>query len=134
MKRARAAIRRAADWLGTIGKPAPLGLRGERAAERYLKRKGYKILARNYRAAGAEIDLIAMDGATIVFIEVKTRRTIAAGSPAEAVDGRKQEHIRRAAAIFAARNRAQDCPMRFDVAAIRADGDRMEIELLKDAF
>jgi putative endonuclease len=111
-----------------------LGRRGERDAERYLKRRGYRILARNFRAAGAEIDLVAAEGGTLVFVEVKARRGLSTGTPQEAVDDRKQRRIRRAAEIYVARARAHDCPVRFDVVAIRMDGERAQIELLKDAF
>ncbi|MGH7813881.1 MAG: YraN family protein [Candidatus Binataceae bacterium] len=134
VKRVRTAIRRAAEWLRRASRPVSLGQRGERAAERYLKRQGYRIVERNFRAAGAEIDLIAMDGDTIAFVEVKTRTSDYAGSAEDAVDGRKAERMRRAARVFEAQNRAGECAMRFDVVAIRADGARMKIELLKDAF
>ena len=77
-----------------------VGQQGERLAERHLKRQGFRILARNFRAAGAEIDLVAMDGQTLVFIEVKRRIGVSAGTPGEAVDWRKQEQIRRAAGVF----------------------------------
>ncbi len=91
-------------------------------------------MARNYRAAGAEIDLVAMDGETLVFVEVKTRRRFGAGMPAEAVDARKQRRMRWAAEAFAARYRAGERAMRFDVVAISAEGLRPRIELLRDAF
>jgi putative endonuclease len=87
-------------------------------------------MARNFRAAGAEVDLIAADGDTIVFVEVKTRLDTRAGRPEEAVDGRKQERIRRAAEIYLSRHRALAAPMRFDVVAITGD----HVELLRDAF
>ena len=111
-----------------------LGRRGERIAERYLKRKGYRILERNFRGAGAEIDLVAMDGGTLVFIEVKTRRTVLAGIPQEAVNPHKQRHLRRAGQVYARSRRADDLPMRFDVVAIVEDLSGRRLELLKDAF
>jgi putative endonuclease len=112
-----------------------LGRRGERIAERYLRRHGYLILERNFRGAGAEIDLIAMDGDTLVFIEVKTRRTAETGMPQEAVNSYKQRHLRRAGEVYAQGHRAHDRPMRFDVVAILEDGGgRRSLELLKDAF
>ena len=64
----------------------PLGKRGEQIAARYLRRCGYLILARNYRAAGAEIDLVAVEGQTLVFVEVKARNGVHFGAPQEAVD------------------------------------------------
>ena len=111
-----------------------LGRRGERIAERYLRRNGYLILERNFRGAGAEIDLVAMDGETLVFVEVKTRRTAQAGMPQEAVNSYKQRHLRRAGEVYAQSRRAHDRPMRFDVVAILEDGSGRHLELLKDAF
>jgi len=68
-----------------------LGPRGEAIARRYLRRRGYLILARNFRSANAENDIVALDGETLVFVEVKAREGIEAGSPREAVDDHKQE-------------------------------------------
>ncbi len=125
---------RASTWIAKMRLQIPLGRRGERAAEKYLRRNGYRIVARNFRAAGAEIDLIAMDGETLVFVEVKTRRSRDAGAPEEAVDARKQTRMRRAAEVFARRYRADEIEMRFDIAAVDASGRRLEIELLRNAF
>jgi len=131
---ARGALARAAAWLDSLRVQLPLGRRGERAAEKYLRRSGYRIVARNFRAAGAEIDIVAMDGEALVFVEVKTRRSREAGAPEEAVDERKQRRMRRAAEVFAARYRADDVTMRFDIIAVDASGKRLEIELLRNAF
>ena len=111
-----------------------LGARGERIAARHLKRNGYRIVSRNFRAAGAEVDLVAMDGETLVFVEVKTRLDTRTGDPQEAVDRRKQAHIRRAGTIFVDRNRAESRPIRFDVVAIAGAGSNWRVEILKDAF
>jgi putative endonuclease len=111
-----------------------LGRRGERIAERHLRRRGYRILERNFRGAGVEIDLVAMDGETLVFVEVKTRRTALAGMPQEAVNSYKQRHLRRAGEVYAQCHHVHDCPMRFDVVAILEDGSGRYLELLKDAF
>ncbi len=119
---------------GAGGDRKEFGRRGERDAERYLKRRGYRILDRNFRAAGAEIDLIATEGGSLVFIEVKARRSVASGTPQEAVDERKQRRIRRAAEIYVARERARDLPIRFDVVAILMNEGAAQIELVKDAF
>ncbi|HUY26291.1 MAG TPA: YraN family protein [Candidatus Binataceae bacterium] len=110
------------------------GRAGERIARRYLRRLGYRIVVQNYRAAGAEIDIVAMDGETIVFVEVKRRTGIAAGTPEEAVTPAKQEQIRRAAEVFVAYHRAADRVARFDVIAIVEDGRARRIQHLKDAF
>src|SRR6266481_2811832 len=130
----RKAIGQALEWLNAFRVRLPLGRRGERAAEKYLRRSGYRIVKRNFRAAGAEIDLVAIDGDILVFVEVKTRRSRDAGAPEEAVDERKQRQIRRAAEIFANRYRADDVTMRFDIIAVDASGERLEIELLRNAF
>jgi putative endonuclease len=112
------------------------GRRGEQMAERYLLRLGYRIAARNFRAAGGEIDLVAVDHGTVVFVEVKRRSGTGAGAPEESVDDRKQERIRRAADAFAQRFKAGEHPMRFDVIAISEEGGRhrRRLEHLKDAF
>ena len=127
-------IARASAWIAELRARVPLGRRGERAAEKYLRRNGYRIVKRNFRAAGAEIDLVAMDGDVLVFVEVKTRRSRDAGAPEEAVDERKQKQIRRAAEMFAMRYREDEIEMRFDIVAIDASGERLEIELLRNAF
>ena len=131
----RVAKLRAFGWRPLAGLDrAALGRRGERIAERYLRQRGYVILERNFRGAGAEIDLVAMDSGTLAFVEVKTRRTKLYGEPHEAVTVNKQRHLRRAAEVFAARRRMQDAPMRFDVVAISEDEQGRRLELLKDAF
>ena len=132
--RLRDLIDRALAWIAELRVQLPLGRRGERAAEKHLRRVGYRIVARNFRAAGAEIDLVAMDGDTLVFVEVKTRRSRDAGAPEEAVDERKQKRMRRAAEIFATRYRADEVEMRFDIIAVDASGKRLEIDLLRNAF
>jgi len=132
--KARESIDRARAWLAAFRTQLPLGRRGERAAEKHLRRNGYQIVARNFRAAGAEIDLVAIDGDTLVFVEVKTRRSRAAGAPEEAVDERKQKRMRRAAQVFATRYRADEVEMRFDIVAVDASSKRLEIELLRNAF
>jgi putative endonuclease len=132
--KARDLIARASAWIAGLRAHLPLGRRGERAAEKYLRRNGYRIVKRNFRAAGAEIDLVAMDGDVLVFVEVKTRRSLDAGAPHEAVDERKQRQIRRAAELFATRYREDEIEMRFDIVAVDASGERLEIELLRNAF
>jgi putative endonuclease len=111
-----------------------LGSRGERAAATYLRRQGLRILARNVRAGGGELDLIARDGDTLVFVEVKTRRD---GDPAEAVTPAKQAKLTRAALAFLKRHRLLEQRCRFDVVAIVWDESRggpPAIQHLRDAF
>ena len=82
------------DWLRLRRAPKSLGLRGEEAAARFLKKLGYVIVARGQRDKIGEIDLIAVDGRTVVFVEVKTRTADQKGLPAEAVDLDKQRGSR----------------------------------------
>lgn len=93
------------------------GERGERAASSYLRRQGMRIIVRNYRGHGGEIDLIARDGDTLVFVEVKTRK---AGLPAEAVNLEKQRRLTRTALHFLQKHRLLEpgVPCRFDIVAI----------------
>ena len=77
-----------------------LGERGERAAARFLRRAGYTILARRYRLRTGEIDLVATEGRSVIFVEVKTRRSANYDHPAEAVDLQKQRRVTRTAQAF----------------------------------
>ena len=95
-----------------------LGERGERAAERYLRRKGYKIVARRERGRLGELDLVAVDGRTVVFIEVKTRTSHSAGHPAEAVGPDKQQRLTRLALGYLKRHGLLEHKARFDVVAV----------------
>ena len=116
--------------------PLPLGLRGERAAEKFLKRLGYKIVARQERSPGGEKDLVAVDGRTVVFCEVKTRASHAAGPPASAVDEDKQRRMTRWALGYLRRHGLLEFSSRFDVIAITwPDGvKRPAIEHFRNAF
>ena len=110
------------------------GKAGEDAAIRYLCQQGYRILERNYRCRFGEIDLIARDGGTLVFIEVKTRRSRRFGPAAAAVTREKQRHLIRASQVYIARmGKAQEL-CRFDVVTIEVDAPIPRIELIKDAF
>jgi len=103
----------------------------EDAAAAYLEKNGYVILERNYRDRLGEIDIIAKNGIELVFVEVKYRRTLEKGDPAEAVHLLKQRKIRNAAKGNLYRHRlGEDIPCRFDVVAILGE----EIRLIKDAF
>ena len=94
-----------------------LGDFGEERAALYLRRRGYRIVERNFRCRQGQIDLIAEDKATgtIVFVEVKTRTEGGLGRPAEAVDANKQRFLRLAAEQWLSENDARDCSARFDV-------------------
>ncbi len=96
----------------------PLGQRGEREAERFLLRRGMIIVARGYEDKAGEIDLIAIDGETVVFVEVKTRSSDHAGVGFEAVDENKQKKITRTAMAFLKRYKLLEHSARFDVISI----------------
>ena len=123
------------EQLTALLKPKPLGRRGEDAAARYLRRCGYIILARGHRDNIGELDLVAVDGRTVVFIEVKTRTTHDAGHPADAVDEAKQRRLTRLALSYMKRHDLLECSARFDVVAVTwpARG-RPTIEHFKSAF
>jgi len=117
------------------GRHIRLGRRGEEAAERYLVSVGYRILARRYRTRAAEIDLIAEDGDTLVFVEVKARSSMSFGRPSEAVDRRKRTRIAGAASLYLARRGASDRACRFDVVEVlETGGTPPRIRLIRDAF
>jgi putative endonuclease len=105
-------------WWKKLRAPQSLGRRGEIAAARFLRRKGYRIVARGERDPLGEIDLIAVDGRTVVFVEVKTRSSREAGHPAEAVDQAKQRRLTRAGLSFLKRHKLLENAYRFDVVAI----------------
>lgn len=108
-------------WLNKVffwRKPLTLGQRGERLAARFLRRQGYRIVARGSRSRLGELDLVAVDGRTVVFVEVKTRRSHRAGTPAAAVGPRKQRQLTYLALAFLKRHGLLDNPARFDVVAI----------------
>lgn len=94
------------------------GDRGERAAARYLRRRGYRILTRQAATRIGEIDLIALDGECIVFVEVKTRRDLTAGHPAEAVTFNKQKKLTALALSYLKRHGLLERPARFDVVTV----------------
>ena len=102
----------------TISGPIRLGARGERAAERHLLRQGWVIVERGFSARSGEVDLIAVDGQTIVFVEVKTRSSYRKGHPAEAVDDAKQRHLTNTAYSYLKKKQLTDCSFRFDVISI----------------
>lgn len=97
------------------GDPRTFGQHAESEAERYLRRKGYRILERNVRSPNGELDLVARSGDVLVFVEVKARRSSAYGGASYAVDGRKQARLVRLAAQYLVRHRLRAVPCRFDV-------------------
>ncbi|MBT0653812.1 YraN family protein [Geomobilimonas luticola] len=95
-----------------------VGARGEEVAVAFLKGKKYVILERNFRCKGGEVDIVARDGGTIVFVEVKSRRSESYGPPQLSVTPFKQRQISKAALTWLAKNRQHDASARFDVIAI----------------
>jgi putative endonuclease len=112
-----------------------LGLRGEEEAARFLAGRGFRLIEHGYRALRGEIDLIAWDGKTLVFIEVKTRTGPDCGPPEESVTASKQRQIRRIAEAYLS-DRGLGSPFcRFDVVAVDAAPDgSLAIRHLRDAF
>jgi putative endonuclease len=112
-----------------------LGSRGERAAERFLKRQGHRILARNFRCPSGEIDLITLDGRTLVFVEVKTRVSNEHADPEESVNYDKQRRVIQAARFYRRVKSAEYLPCRFDVVAIvMGPGGQRQLRHISDAF
>lgn len=112
------------------------GQRGEDAAARYLRRRGHRILARRVRSQMGELDLVTMDNGTIVFVEVKSRRSDVAGTPSDAVSLEKQRQLTRLALAFLKTNRLLEHRARFDVVAITwpSGRSRPEIQHFANAF
>jgi putative endonuclease len=111
-----------------------LGRRGEAVAEAFLRARGYRIVARNYRCRAGEIDLVALDGPTVVFVEVRSRRGDRMGTPLESVVGRKQAQVARVAQHFSAAHGWVDRDARFDVVGIRFDVEPPAVEHVRSAF
>ncbi len=135
------AIRR---WIGLRGRSLrkwyrrrrTLGARGERAAAGYLRRRGYHLVQRQAKNLFGEIDLIAVDGRTLVFVEVKTRSSHDAGHPADAVTRDKQRRLTRIALAYLRHNDLLEHSARFDVIAITWPPKRWrpDIEHYRNAF
>ena len=109
------------------------GSSAERAAADYLRAHGYEIVAQNVATDAGEIDVVARDGETLCFIEVKARAGGGYGPAIEAVDARKRYRLARAAALYLAWN-PTDRPCRFDVLGLDAGDAGWEYTLLRDAF
>ena len=110
-----------------------IGKEGEEIARRYLEKRGYKIVTANYRTRHGEIDLIAKDGTTLVFIEVKTRTQDKFGSPFDALTARKCMNISKVALHYLITHGGTEQPARFVVVSVRP-GDTVEVEIVRNAF
>lgn len=112
-----------------------LGRSGEQRAEKYLRRRGYRLVARNYRCPIGEIDLIFLDGKTVVFVEVKTRTNAGHADPQDAVNQHKQKKIGQCARYFLRQTQSEHRVCRFDVlAVVDLEDEPFRIEHLIDAF
>ena len=118
-----------------MGETRRAGDRGEAAVARWLRRRGYTLLASQWRCRFGELDLVARDGrGTVCIVEVKLRGERSIAMPREFVDTRKQQRIRQAAALYLAVSGLEDAPVRFDVAEVRESGGAQEITYLENAF
>lgn len=112
-----------------------LGVLGEELAFHDLKRRGYKVLLRNYECPLGEIDLIAKEKGDLVFVEVKTRSSDAMGSPSEAVTAEKRHQIVKTAHYYLKRYGIKEVPCRFDVVSVLLPPDGQSvIEVIESAF
>ena len=110
-----------------------LGKEGEDRAARFLEKKGYRILERNYSTRSGELDLIALHDGVVVFVEVKTRTNAAYGAPELAVTPRKQQRMVKAALGYMKYKKLHQVPCRFDVVAIASEREQ-DVELIQNAF
>lgn len=114
--------------------PHSLGKAGEKIALRYLKENKYRIVDRNYRLFRGEIDIIAYDRKTLVFVEVKTRTATDYGLPEESVTPSKQKQIQKIAQGYLTKNNLDNVECRFDVLSIVPEESRYSIRHIQDAF
>ena len=112
-----------------------LGRRGEEAAVDFLRKKGYRIIERNYRSRAGEIDIVAEEGSSLAFVEVKTRRSTHFGLPEEAVSYEKRRHLTRVASGYLTHHHIKEAKCRFDVVSVLMNENGIkEIQLIKNAF
>jgi putative endonuclease len=111
-----------------------IGQKGEDLAVAFLKGLQYVILERNYRCKLGEVDIIARDNDTLVFIEVRSRSSLAFGLPQESINRRKRHQISKVALEFMSRRRFKNTPARFDVIAISFEQGKEKVDHIRDAF
>jgi putative endonuclease len=117
-----------------LNKRQQFGKESESLAVRYLKKNGYKILEQNYRNKLGEIDIIAKEKGTLVFVEVKARKTHVFGNPKWAVTPKKQRKISMVALYYLKATKQIHVKARFDVVALSLAEDNSQIEIIKNAF
>lgn len=112
-----------------------LGNKGEKRAANFLRKQGYQIIEKNYHSLLGEIDIVAKEGESIVFVEVKTRRSTDFGLPEEALSYDKRRRLSKLALNYLAHRRIEGSNCRFDVVSILMDNNKVKhIELIKNAF
>ena len=117
--------------------PMDIGRQGEELASRFLKRKGYRIIERNYRCRWGEIDIVAREGRTYCFIEVRTRRSLSLGLPEESITAHKQRQMVKAARAYLSKVELEECgyEVRFDIVSIVLSPPfSSRVEIIKGAF
>src|SRR2546421_4663220 len=107
---------------------------GERIAERWLKRKGWRVVQRRFRSGHRDIDLVVEREGTVAFVEVKARLGREFGDPVEAVNWSKQRELVRSASVWIDRHGRPDDSYRFDVVGVLVEGDRVRIRHVPNAF
>ena len=117
-----------------LNRQQKFGEKGEAIAVRQLKKDGYKILETNYRTKLGEIDIVAKDQDTIVFVEVKARRSVHFGSPKWAVTAQKQKKISTVALYYLKTTNQSNAKARFDVVTVTLNQDKSRVEVIKNAF
>jgi putative endonuclease len=107
---------------------------GERIAERWLKRQGWRVVQRRFRNGHRDIDLVVERDGTVAFVEVKARRGLAFGDPVEAVNWSKQKELVRSASVWIDRHGKPTESYRFDVVGVLVEGDRVQVRHVPNAF
>ena len=110
------------------------GQLGERIAERWLRRQGWRVVQRRFRSGHRDIDLVVEREGTIAFVEVKARRGSAFGDPIEAVNWRKQKELSRSAFVWIDRHGRPRESYRFDVVGVLVEGERVRVRHVPNAF
>ena len=107
---------------------------GERIAERWLRRQGWRVVQRRFRNGRRDIDLVVERDGTVAFVEVKARKGAGFGGPVEAVNWRKQRELARSAHVWIDRHGRERESYRFDVIGVLVDGDRVRVRHVENAF
>ena len=107
---------------------------GERIAERWLRRRGWKVVQRRFRSGHRDIDLVVERDGTVAFVEVKARRGVEFGDPIEAVNWSKQRELARSASVWIDRHGRPSESYRFDVVGVLVEGERVRIRHVPNAF